>query len=104
MERDDRPARSGHHGYVFVADGVRLIDPGNPLLKPNLVATQNQAHVPGPSSLPWELNDVPHGAIHHHFYRFAVAGDDRDYYVYTPPDDDHRGKEDVSSALSAARL
>jgi enterochelin esterase-like enzyme len=72
------------YGYSFVADGVRLIDPENALLKPNLLATQNMVHVPGPPSLPWELNDVPHGEIHHHFYRSTVAADDRDYYVYTP--------------------
>src|SRR5216683_2719086 len=73
-----------YYGYCFIADGVRLIDPSNPLLKPNLLDTENAVHVPGPASLPWELNDVPHGEIHHHFYKSAVAGDDRDYYVYTP--------------------
>jgi hypothetical protein len=26
-------------------------------------------------SLPWELNDVPHGEIHHHFYKSTVAED-----------------------------
>lgn len=73
-----------YYGYCFIADGVRLIDPSNPLLKPNLLDTENAVHIPGPASLPWELNDVPHGEIHHHFYKSAVAGDDRDYYVYTP--------------------
>ncbi|HXM62740.1 MAG TPA: alpha/beta hydrolase-fold protein [Terriglobales bacterium] len=93
MQKDDHgvwtvttaPLAPDFYGYVFIADGVRLIDPENPLLKPNLLATQNLVHVPGPSSLPWELNDVPHGVIHHHFYRSTVASDDRDYYVYTPP-------------------
>jgi len=42
-------------------------------------------HVPGPVSLPWEINDVPHGIIHHHFYRSGIVGDNRDFYVYTPP-------------------
>jgi enterochelin esterase-like enzyme len=74
-----------YYGYAFVADGVQLIDPSNPLLQPNLLATENLVHIPGPSSLPWELNDVPHGEVHHHFYRSKVADDDRDYYVYTPP-------------------
>src|SRR5256885_16001145 len=32
-----------YYGYSFVADGVRLIDPSNPLLKPNLLATENAA-------------------------------------------------------------
>jgi enterochelin esterase-like enzyme len=79
------PLASDFYGYGFIADGVPLIDPENPLLKPNLLATQNLVHVPGASSLPWELNDVPHGVVHHHFYRSTVAGDDRDFYVYTPP-------------------
>jgi enterochelin esterase-like enzyme len=78
------PLAPDFYGYSFVADGVRLIDPENPLLKPNLLATENAVHVPGPLSLPWELNDVPHGEIHHHFYKSKVAEDDRDYYVYTP--------------------
>ena len=50
-------------------------------------------HVPGPASLPWETNDVPHGVIHHHFYRSAVVGDDRDFYVYTPPGYDPTAKK-----------
>jgi enterochelin esterase-like enzyme len=78
------PLAPDFYGYSFVADGVRLIDPENPLLTPNLLATGNAVHVPGPLSLPWELNDVPHGEIHHHFYKSKVAEDDRDYYVYTP--------------------
>src|SRR5882672_829073 len=73
-----------YYGYSFVADGVRLLDPENPLLIPNLLSPASAVHVPGPSSFPWELNEVPHGEIHHHFYRSKVAGDDRDYYVYTP--------------------
>ncbi len=28
---------------------------------------------------------MPRGIVHHHFYRSGVVGDDRDYYVYTPP-------------------
>jgi enterochelin esterase-like enzyme len=78
------PLAPDYYGYSFVADGVRLIDPSNPLLTPNLLATENAVHVPGPLSLPWELNDVPHGEIHHHFYKSSVAEDERDYYVYTP--------------------
>jgi enterochelin esterase-like enzyme len=73
------------YGYSFVADGVRLIDPSNSLIKPNLLNIQNVVHVPGPSSLPWEINPVPHGIVHHQFYRSKIVGDDRDFFVYTPP-------------------
>jgi enterochelin esterase family protein len=79
-----------YYGYSFEADGVGLIDPVNPLLKPNLLNTQNMVHVPGPASLPWETGAVPHGVLHHHFYKSGIIGDERDYYVYTPPGYDPR--------------
>ena len=93
MQKDDQgvwtvttpPLEPDFYGYSFVVDGQSADDPYNHLLKPNLLDTDNEVHVPGPLSLPWELNGVPHGEIHHHFYRSAVAGDDRDFFVYTPP-------------------
>jgi enterochelin esterase-like enzyme len=50
-------------------------------------------HVPGPATLPWEINDVPHGVIHRHLYRSAVVGGDRPFLVYTPPGYDPAAKE-----------
>jgi len=85
------PLEPDFYGYSFIADGVSLIDPSNSLMKPNLLSTQSMVHVPGPS-LPWEVNNVPHGAVHHQFYRSGVVGDDRDYYVYTPPGYDAQAK------------
>jgi enterochelin esterase-like enzyme len=79
------PLEPDIYGYSFVADGVDLFDPSNPYVKANLLYTQSLLHVPGPASLPWELNDVPHGIVHHHFYTSKVVGDDRDFFVYTPP-------------------
>jgi enterochelin esterase-like enzyme len=87
------PLPPDFYGYAFVADGVHLIDPSNPSLKPNLLNTTSQVHVPGPASVPWEVSDVPHGEVHHHFYKSAVVGDQRDFYVYTPPGYDARGKQ-----------
>jgi enterochelin esterase-like enzyme len=87
------PLDPDYYGYSFIVDGVRALDPLNPLLVPNLIDPGNAVHVPGPPSLPWEVNDVPRGEVHHHFYKSAVAGDDRDYYVYTPPGYDPRAKK-----------
>lgn len=100
MQKDDQgiwsvatsPLTPDYYGYSFMIDGVRTMDASNPLLVPNLLDPGNAVHVPGPSSLPWEVNDVPHGEIHHHFYKSAVAQDDRDYYVYTPPGYENSGK------------
>jgi len=86
------PLAPDFYGYAFVADGVHLIDPSNPLMKPNLLNTTSQVHVPG-AALPWEVGDVRHGEVHHHFYKSAVVGDQRDFYVYTPPGYDARGKQ-----------
>ena len=36
---------------------------------------------------------MPHGQVHHHFYHSAVVGDDRDFYVYTPPAYDPASKQ-----------
>jgi enterochelin esterase-like enzyme len=88
------PLEPDFYGYSFVADGVSLIDPSNHLMKPNLLNTQSVVHVPGPASLPWEVSAVPHGVIHHYFYQSAVVGDDRDFYVYTPPGYDPHAKRD----------
>src|SRR6266404_5518352 len=86
------PLTPDFYGYAFVADGVHLIDPSNSLMKPNLLNTTSQVHVPDPA-LPWDVGDVPHGEVHHHFYKSAVVGDQRDFYVYTPPGYNGRGKQ-----------
>jgi enterochelin esterase family protein len=79
------PLEPEYYGYIFNNTGVPMIDPLNPLILPNLIQTENMVHVPGPSTLPWEAGDGPHGVVHRHFYTSAVVGDRRDYYVYTPP-------------------
>jgi enterochelin esterase-like enzyme len=101
MRKDDQgvwsitttPLPPDYYGYSFSIDGERTLDASNPLFVPNLILPGNYVHVPGPSSLPWEVNDVPRGEIHHRFYKSAVAGDDRDYYVYTPPGYDAKAKK-----------
>jgi enterochelin esterase-like enzyme len=100
MQKDDTgiwtvntaPLPPDYYGYSIVVDGVRSLDPNNSGFVPNLLSPGNFVHVPGPPSLPWELNDVPHGEIHHHFYKSAVCDDQRDYYVYTPPGYDPAAK------------
>lgn len=93
MRKDDQgvwsittdPLEPDLYGYSFMADAARMVDPSNPATRPNLLNLSSLVHVPGPASLPWEVRDVPRGAVQHHFYRSAVVGDHRDFYVYTPP-------------------
>jgi enterochelin esterase family protein len=73
------------YGYSFTEDGVHIVDPSNTTIKPNLLNLSNAVEVPGASPMPWDQTDIPHGELHPHFYRSAVVGDERDYFVYTPP-------------------
>lgn len=80
------------YGYSFTADGSRVIDPANPTVKLNLLNLSNAVEVPGAAPMPWDQSDIPHGEVHHHFYHSAVVGDNRDYFVYTPPGYDATAK------------
>ncbi|HEX4165160.1 MAG TPA: alpha/beta hydrolase-fold protein [Bryobacteraceae bacterium] len=73
------------YGYTFSSDGAHRLDPLNSQIKPNLLSLSNLVRVPGPAPMPWEDSDVLHGTVHHEFYKSAVVGDNRDFYVYTPP-------------------
>jgi enterochelin esterase-like enzyme len=73
------------YGYHFIADDVVTTDPVNSHYKANLLYTDNLVHVPSPTPQPWDDTDVPHGIVHHHYYKSAIVGDNRDYFVYTPP-------------------
>jgi enterochelin esterase family protein len=101
MQKDDQgvwsvttePLAPDYYGYAIIADGVGMFDPSNHAVKPNFLYRASEVHVPGPASLSWEIRAVPHGEIHHHFYKSGVVGDNRDFLVYTPPGYDARGKQ-----------
>jgi enterochelin esterase family protein len=80
------------YGYVFEADGRYGLDPANPFANPNLFYLSNPVTVPGAVPQPWEVRDVPHGTVHHHFFTSKVAAGlvkgQSEYYVYTPPNYD----------------
>ena len=100
MTRDDSglwsitlgPLDPDLYGYIFIADGVFLLDPNNPNIKPNLLGPQNVVEVKGATPQLWDVAEVPHGVIHHHFFMSKVVGDQRDFYVYTPPGFDPKAK------------
>lgn len=74
------------YGYHFLVDGGPEFDPNNTAhIKINLLFVDNYVTIPSPTPQIWDVTDVPHGIVHHHFYKSAVIGDQRDYYVYTPP-------------------
>jgi len=87
------PLASDYYNYSFSVDGENSFDPSNYATVPNFLYRESSVHVPGPATLPWETQDVPHGEVHHHFYKSGVVGDDRGFFVYTPPGYDPRGKQ-----------
>ncbi len=101
MEKDEQgvwsvttePLLPDYYGYSMVVDRVNMFDPSNYAIKPNFLYRASELHVAGPATLSWELGDVSHGEIHHHFYKSAVVGDNRGFYVYTPPGFDPHGKQ-----------
>ncbi len=74
-----------YYSYSFKVDGTDVLDPHNVTLKTSFFSTQNIFLVPGQPAMLWEPADVPHGVLHHHFYRSNIVGINSEYYVYTPP-------------------
>jgi enterochelin esterase family protein len=79
--------------YSFQVDGMTITDPGNSKFKPSFgSAGQSEVLVPGANSWTPAAN-LPRGAVTRHFYHSAIAGDDRDFWVYTPANYDAKRKE-----------
>ena len=79
--------------YSFDADGLNTIDPSNTRFSSAYRRVgQNIVLVPG--DMPWTpLPNVPRGAISRHVFQSAVAQDERDFFVYTPPNYDAKRSE-----------
>jgi enterochelin esterase family protein len=92
MEKDDKGIWSvttdalqpNIYAYSFVVDGMKVNDAANPDIHTAYGnAGESQVLVPGPNA--WTpAPDVPRGALTRHFYHSDVAGDDREFWVYTP--------------------
>jgi enterochelin esterase family protein len=78
-----------YYNYSLVVDGTTVNDPSNRQVQTSFGSAQSMFVVPG--SAPWlPAAGVPRGAIARHAFRSAVANDDRDFFVYTPPGYDAR--------------
>ena len=78
-----------YYAYSFIVDGTTINDPVNRQLQTSFGSAQSMFVIPG--SQPWlPAAGVAHGAIARHTFHSSVAGDDRDFFVYTPPGYDAR--------------
>jgi len=102
MQKDDQgvwsattdPLKPDIYTYSFNVDGATLNDPRNPLFKSSYgSAGQSLVYVLGSGPSVWAPAEGPRGTVAHHFYKSAIIGDNRDFYVYTPPGYDAKRKE-----------
>jgi enterochelin esterase-like enzyme len=79
------PLEPDIYGYSLTIDGVSLVDPGNPWVKPMRAARTSVLEVPGDPPRLWEFQPVPHGTVHEHVYFSKSLNARRRLHVYTPP-------------------
>jgi enterochelin esterase family protein len=79
------PVPAGVWEYSFQVDGVQMIDPGNPAIKPMREPRTSILHLPGRPPLPHDFQEVPHGTVHQHTYFSKSLGRVRELVIYTPP-------------------
>jgi enterochelin esterase-like enzyme len=79
------PIEPGVWEYSLQVDGLTMVDPGNPAIKPMREPRTSILHLPGQPPLVHDFQDVPHGVVHQHTYGSKSLGRLRDLAVYTPP-------------------
>jgi enterochelin esterase family protein len=79
------PVEPGVWEYSFIVDGLRMIDPGNPAIKPMRRPRTSMLHLPADPPAWVDFQAVPHGVVHLHTYRSRPLGLVRKLRVYTPP-------------------
>jgi enterochelin esterase-like enzyme len=80
------PLRPALYNYTFSVNGVRVVDPTNPMVAAgDRSAGPSFFEVKGDKPAPWALQAVPHGAVHISVYDSKKFNAERQVYVYTPP-------------------
>lgn len=86
------PLHPAIYDYTFRVNGVAVIDPVNPMIKPGERSSASMFEVPGDAPAPYDWQNVPHGTVHVNYYQSAALGVPRRIDVYTPPGYEH-GRE-----------
>jgi enterochelin esterase family protein len=77
------PVPAGAYRYVFVVNGIPVVDSRNPVTSQTNTTVYSLAIVPG-SDL-FDTRAVPHGAVASVLYTSTALGGIRRMHVYTPP-------------------
>lgn len=84
------PIQPGVWEYSFQVDGVTMIDPLNPLIKPMREPRTSILHLPSEPAALYDFQDVPHGVVRQHTYYSQCLERQRELCVYTPPGYDQK--------------
>ena len=73
----------GAYRYVYVVNGVGVVDPRNTAISESNATTWSVATVPGSDLM--DTKSAPHGAVASVYYQSFALGRTRRMHVYTPP-------------------
>jgi Putative esterase/Carbohydrate-binding module 48 (Isoamylase N-terminal domain) len=79
------PLAPAIYDYTFPVNGVAVLDPVNPMIKPGERTNSSMFEVRGETAAPYDLRNVPHGAVHVNYYDSKSLGVTRRIDIYTPP-------------------
>jgi len=79
------PLKPEFYGYSFLINGVKALDPSNPVIKRDGNRNDNVLFIKGDQSDLYAIKDVPHGVLSAVWYPSSVLGFQRRMNIYTPP-------------------
>jgi enterochelin esterase-like enzyme len=93
LEKDEKgvwsitigPLPPDFYSYRFTVDGVRTIDPKNPLIKQGVSSLDSMFFITGEAAAFEAHQTVPHGEIRKVWYQSTTLGEQRRMHIYFPP-------------------
>jgi enterochelin esterase family protein len=79
------PLAPEYYTYVFMIDGVRVLDPGNPLVTRDGRNYSSRLEVSGEKTSNYAYTDVAHGGVAHVYAPWPSLGISKRMTIYTPP-------------------
>ena len=79
------PLKPDYYTYTLMVDGVRTVDPKNPVIKQGISSLENILALPGAETVFEDNRPVPHGEVRQVWYQSNTLGMMRRMHVYTPP-------------------
>ncbi|WP_421827498.1 esterase [Larkinella sp.] len=79
------PLKPDYYTYTLTVDGVRTMDPKNPVIKQGMSSLENVMALPGTETVFQDNRPVPHGELRQVWYQSNTLGMARRMHIYTPP-------------------